>query len=70
MAQWPSASVRVFSASSVLFYIPDLVHVIIFFLPLVFSNLLNVVVANSPDLNMLPREGNLGVHWCTNYWKN
>lgn len=65
MAQWPSASVRVFSASSVLFYIPDLVHVIYIRLAKVniwFSiNLLNVVV-NSADLNMSPREGILGVH--------
>lgn len=66
MAQWPS--VRVFRASSVLLYIPVLVHVIFICLANVniwFSiNLLNVVVvANSADLNMSPREGFLGVHW-------
>lgn len=59
---------RVFRASSVLFYIPVLVHVIFICLASVniwFSiNLLNgVVVANSADLNMSLREGFLGVPW-------
>lgn len=67
MAQWPSASVRVFSASSALFYIPVLVHVIFICLANVniwiSINLLNVVVVNSADLNMSSREGFQGVHW-------